>query len=158
MRVIVPVLLSLALLSCDSPNNGPVSNSYGIPGYPAPSVAAVTTWGLSIRYPVWLTLEVNETRYMSKLLEELRTVRPEPDPRYAPSLGVGVPLEISVVILDPGPYYAKYSPTGLANGESRFDTNTIYVAWRGSPREPVLLPALAHELRHMLTRDPLAGH
>ena len=33
----------------------------------------------------------------------------------------------------------------------------IYVAWRGA-QQGTVVPALAHELRHLLTGDPLAGH
>lgn len=33
-----------------------------------------------------------------------------------------------------------------------------WVSWRPTPSEPRLLPALRHEIRHLLTGDPMAGH
>ena len=62
----------------------------------------------------------------------------------------------TLFVLDPGPYYAPYSPTGLAHGEWRAPS-TIYVAWRGTSSGAVL-PALDHELNHLRTQDPNAGH
>lgn len=88
------------------------------------------------------------------MLEEIATVAPEADPRLDPAIR-GVPAGATVVVLDPGSYFAPYSPTLLASGEVR--GSTLYVAWRGSS-QGARLPALAHELRHYLTGDPLAGH
>lgn len=122
------------------------------PGDPCPRVATLTPEGVQLFYPVWLD---HHPARKAELLEELRTVVPEPDPRISPTLR-GVPPGTTVVVLDPGAYYAPYSPTRLASGEWRAPS-TIYVCWRPTSQGP-LLPALPHELRHMLTGDPSAGH
>lgn len=122
------------------------------PGDPAPRVAMITTDGVHLLYPVWLD---HHPARKAELLEELRTVTPEADPRIPSDLR-GVPAGTTVVVLDPGAYYAPYSPTRLASGEWRAPS-TIYVCWRATGDGP-LVPALAHELRHMLTGDPNAGH
>lgn len=122
------------------------------PGDPSPRVALLTPEGVQLFYPVWL--DHHPTR-KAELLGELRIVVPEPDPRIS-SEARGVPPGTTVVVLDPGAYYAPYSPTRLASGEWRAPS-TIYVCWRPTAEGP-LLPALPHELRHMLTGDPNAGH
>lgn len=122
------------------------------PGDPAPRVAMVTPEGVQLLYPVWLD---HHPARKSELLEELRSVVPEADPRIAADVR-GVPPGTTVIVLDPGAYYAPYSPTLLASGEWR-SPSTIYVCWRPTADGP-LVPALPHELRHMLTGDPNAGH
>ncbi|MCW8141299.1 MAG: hypothetical protein KIT58_20545, partial [Planctomycetota bacterium] len=122
------------------------------PGQPAPRVQVVTAEGVTLHYPVWL--ESHPTR-RAEMLEEIRTVVPEADPRI-PADARGVPPGTTLIVMDPGAYYAPYSPTLLASGEWR-GPSTIYVAWRGGSSGK-LLPALAHELRHLLTQDPNAGH
>ncbi len=122
------------------------------PGQPCPRVAMLTPEGVQLIYPVWL--DHHPTR-KTELLEELRTVVPEADPRLSADVQ-GVPAGTTVIVLDPGAYYAPYSPTLLASGEWRAPS-TIYVCWRPTAQGP-LVPALPHELRHMLTGDPNAGH
>jgi hypothetical protein len=130
----------------------PAPSPTGEPGSPAPRVSVLTSEGVFLEYPVWLERWPDQ---QAVLLEELRTVVPEADPRI-PSDVSGVPPGTTVIVLDPGAYYAPYSPTGLAAGEWRAPSS-IYVAWRGTQQGRVV-PALAHELRHLLTGDPLAGH
>jgi hypothetical protein len=122
------------------------------PGTPSPRVSTTTTEGVFVEYPIWLERWPEQR---ASLLEELRSVVPEADARI-PADVRGVPPGTTVIVLDPGAYYAPYSPTGLAAGEFRSPA-LIYVAWRGTSQGP-LVPALAHELRHMLTGDPDAGH
>ncbi|MCW8137300.1 MAG: hypothetical protein KIT58_00140 [Planctomycetota bacterium] len=122
------------------------------PGWPAPQVSVTTAEGVNVRYPVWVAAHPAQEAAM---FDEIRTVVPEADPRIDPSVR-GVPAGTTVVVLDPGAYYAPYSPTLLATGEWRAPS-TIYVAWRGGS-SGLRLPALAHELRHALTQDPDAGH
>jgi hypothetical protein len=122
------------------------------PGSPAPRRSMTTPEGVLLSYPVWVDMHPTKK---AEMLAEIRTVAPEPDTRID-SAYRGVPSGTTLVILDPGAYYAPYSPTGLAAGEWRAPT-TLYVAWRGGEAGK-LLPALNHELRHMLTSDPLAGH
>ena len=121
------------------------------PGDPCPRVRMVTAEGVVLEYPVWL--DYHPAR-KSELLAEIRDVVPDADPRI-PSGTRGVPAGVTVIVLDPGGYYAPYSPTLLASGEWR--GSTLYVAWRGSSSGP-LVPALPHELRHYMTNDPNAGH
>lgn len=122
------------------------------PGDAAPRVAQRTPEGVQLFYPVWLD---DHPARKAELLAELRDVVPEPD-RRIPSDQRGVPAGVTVVVLDPGAYYAPYSPTRLASGEWRAPS-TIYVAWRPTSSGP-LVPALPHELRHLLTGDAAAGH
>lgn len=126
--------------------------SPGEPGGPAPRVSRVTPEGVLLSYPVWLD---HYPELLDKMLAEVRDVVPNADTRIAPEVR-GVPAGTTLIVLDPGPYYAPYSPTLLASGEWRAPS-TIYVAWRGDT-SGLLLPALPHELRHQLTQDPLAGH
>lgn len=120
-------------------------------GDQAPHYETRSPRGVRVLLPVWVRLHPGEE---AAALAEVDSVVPEADPRIDPALR-GVPLDVTVVVLDPGAYFAHYSPTGLASGEQR--GSTLYVAWRGAP-SGVRLPALAHELRHLLTGDPLAGH
>lgn len=124
------------------------------PGDPAPRVWTTTPEGVLLGYPVWLD-DAQHAAHRAAMLAEVRDVVPEADPRIAPTVR-GVPAGTTVVVLDPGSYFAPYSPTLLAGGEWRAPS-TIYVAWRGGSSGP-RLPALAHELRHLLTQDPGAGH
>ncbi|MCO5168010.1 MAG: hypothetical protein M9894_16825 [Planctomycetes bacterium] len=136
----------------DGSDGGAVPVGAHEPGHPAPRVHVVTAEGVNLSYPVWL--ESHPTR-RAEMLEEIRTVVPEADPRI-PADVRGVPAGTTLIVMDPGAYYAPYSPTLLASGEWR-GPSTIYVAWRGGSSGK-LLPALAHELRHLLTQDPHAGH
>lgn len=120
------------------------------PGAPAPRRVLVTPEGVTLHVPAWVSGSA-----LDALLVEVRDVVPEADPRI-PSTARGVPAGTTLVVLDPGAYYAPGSPTLLATGEWRAPS-TIYVAWRASQDGP-RLPALAHELRHLLTNDPDAGH
>lgn len=113
------------------------------------------------------------------VIEEILKVTPQADFRI-PSNYFGVDpepaayLPVLVVIMDPGGYSLVSNSNGtatiLAAGhwitESWVDSqgnqqewDVLYVSWRYKPyKEFPLLPALDHELRHRLTRDPLAGH
>lgn len=120
-------------------------------GDQAPHYETRSPRGVRVLLPVWVRQHPGEE---AAALDEVDTVIPEADSRIDPAMR-GVPLDVTVVVLDPGAYAAPYSPTGLASGEQR--GRTLYVAWRAPATGP-LLPALAHELRHYLTKDPLAGH
>jgi len=121
-------------------------------GDQAPYVITRTTRGVRVLYPVWVD---RHPEMLVAALLEIDTVAPEMDYRISSEYR-GVPLTATVTILDPGPYYAPYSPTGLALGEWH-TPHEIFVAWRGA-QVGVLLPALPHELRHPLTQDAGAGH
>lgn len=130
----------------------PIGTPAAKPGEPAPRISVLTPEGVMLEYPVWLDQYPD---LKDELLTELRETAPNADPRIA--VGVrGVPAGSTVIVLDPGAYYAPYSPSLLASGEWR-TPSTIYLAWRPESNGPVV-PALAHELRHLLTQDPLAGH
>lgn len=145
------LLLGALVVGCADERPCP-AGGVGEPGAPAPRRAITTPEGVIVHYPTWLDAHPGDRDAM---LDELRDTAPEADPRIAPGAR-GVPAGATVVVLDPGPYHAPYSPTLLASGEWRAPS-TIYVAWRGSPTGP-RLPALAHELRHLLTGDARAGH
>lgn len=154
-RDLWPPLAALLLLGAVHAGCGPSTRYRSSPrqvGDQAPHYETRSPRGVRVLAPVWL-VERHPTD-LRAALDEIDTVTPEPDPRIDPALR-GVPLDVTVVVLDPGPYYAPYSPTLLASGEQR--GSTLYVAWRGAP-SGVRLPALPHELRHLLTNDPNAGH
>jgi len=67
-----------------------------------------------------------------------------------------VPLRIEVRIQDPGAYSFWGSSTGLALGHTDMHSY-ITAAWRTKGTYP-LLPALDHEMGHVLTQDRCAGH
>lgn len=153
-RDLWPPLAALLLLGAVHAGCGPSTRYRPLPprvGDQAPHYETRSPRGVRVLLPVWVRLHPGEE---AAALDEVDSVTPEADPRIDPTLR-GVPLSATVVILDPGGYYAPYSPTGLAAGEQR--GATLYVAWRGAPTG-VRLPALPHELRHALTGDPLAGH
>lgn len=164
-RLLGPLVVALVVAGCGGSSGGgaPMSHDPGgpggavslpavsEPGMPSPRLYVLTPEGVHLHYPVWL--DAHPSR-MADLLAYLRDVVPEADARIDPALR-GVPAGTTVVVLDPGPYYAPYSPTGLASGEQR--GSTLYVAWRSGQSGPVV-PALPHELRHLLTGDPNAGH
>lgn len=112
-----------------------------------PSISMITTWGAQLTYPIWVELH---PAFKDQMLSELAFTPMEA------GASIGVPAWASITIVDPGPYYAPSSSTGLALGEW-VPPDKIILAWRGCQSGP-LLPALAHELRHLITQDPLAGH
>lgn len=134
--------------NCPESYSGP----YPVPNsIPTPQIAMVTSFGINLSYPIWL--KDRETRF-SELLDALAFTKPEKDSRISESI-MGAPAGTNIVCLDPGPYYAEYSPTKLAAGEYRPDTNTIYLPVELTDS---VVPAYGHELRHLYTGDPNAGH
>jgi hypothetical protein len=84
------------------------------------------------------------------------------DPLLTESLleidAAGVPPHFEVVIRDPGSFSTSASPTGLARGMTDMK-GWIQVAFRMAPHETTpLLPALVHEMGHVTSQDPRAGH
>ena len=144
-------LVLLAALTCWGCMPGPRTRG-GQLGDQAPHVGMVTTSGVSVSYPVWLQ---GYPDHLAAMLDEIATVTPDADPRISPAHR-GVPAGATVIVLDPGSYYQPGSHTSLATGEWHPPLE-IVVAWRGTP-QGVRLPALPHELRHLLTQDPRAGH
>lgn len=154
-RAALLLLAGLLALGCGPSKRHPVTCGVcgpSVPGAPSPRRAVTTPEGVLLRYPTWL--DAHPADYAA-MLDELRDVVPEADPRI-PVTARGVPSGVTLIVLDPGAYFAPYSPTLLAAGEWRAPS-TIFVAWRGTPSGP-RLPALPHELRHHHTKDPLAGH
>ena len=154
-RALVIGLLGLLVAGCTD-GGCPPGDAYPAPGAQAPHVASVTTTGVALLTPRWLDMHPRGSEWRRLLLDEVATTEPEPDARIAPGTR-GVPAGAVLVVLDPGPYWAPYSPTGRAAGEWRADTRTIYCAWRW-PESGPCLPALPHEPRHVYTGDPGAGH
>lgn len=64
----------------------------------------------------------------------------------------------TMVIHEPGAFYVRESPTGLARGLVVYAPPEVHVAWRVAWAEDrPLLPALAHEVGHIIG-GPGAGH
>lgn len=116
-----------------------------------------TPRGVRVWVPSWLRLAPD---LLDEALTQIDTQRPDHygrDPRILAS-DVGVPLGVEVVIQSPGSFYTEFSPTRLARGLTDM-RSTIRVAWRVSwINERPLLPALGHELDHVVTGDPDIGH
>ena len=109
--------------------------------------------GVNIWIPRWL----NETPELkAEAIQDILTTKPEADPRISEVL-VGVPAGFTVYIQDPGAFSTGSSPTFLAVGETDM-VSTLWLAWRSDSSKTILLPALKHELRHVYTKDPTAGH
>lgn len=151
------------------------------PQSPSESFAPIGYWrNLTPRIRLWVPrwLDTNGT-LLDAAINEVMTTVPEPDTRI-PLDWVGVDpdpsnyLPVVVVIMDPGSYtvandlnglttslalghytnYSKVLRDGIVD-----EWDVLYVAWRPYPTYPgKLLPALNHEIRHRLTRDPVAGH
>lgn len=161
-RDLWPVLASLALLAyvatCGvgcGPHTRTRYVTVGGSGPDESTVSMVTTSGVTVRYPPWLDLPINAVS-RARALEEIATVPlavPAPD-----GSAHGVPSGVTVVIRNPGAWPSSRSPTGLVQGMCWHAENRVEVAWAGTSGAAVKLPALAHELHHLLTGDPLAGH
>lgn len=154
-RWALAAFLALHVAGCTE-GGCPTPTGYQAPGAQSPHVASVTTGGVTLLAPVWLDMHPRGQEWRALLLDELVATEPEPDHRI-PTGTRGVPPGVVVVVLDPGPYWAPYSPSGRAAGEWRSDVRTLYCAWRW-PESGPCLPALSHELRHAYTGDPEAGH
>lgn len=109
--------------------------------------------GRNIYIPYWLSLRPD----LKKLaVDEIENTIPQADSRI-PAGSKGVPLNFTIYIQDPGSFSLSFSPTGLATGMTNIK-DTIWVAWRANSSDSIMLPALAHELRHVYTLDENAGH
>lgn len=119
-------------------------------GKQSPHVAAVTTSGVTVTYPIWLDWPQNAS-HRTAMFREVAETKPDADPRIDPALR-GVLGGAHLAVLD-GRFYVP--GIGLATGQTV--GNVIFLAWRPEP-VGLRLPALGHELRHYYTGDPLAGH
>jgi hypothetical protein len=109
--------------------------------------------GVNIWIPRWL----NETPELkTNAIRDILTTQPESDSRIRPEV-LGVPAGYTVYIQDPGSFSTSSSPTFLAVGQTDMISN-LWLAWRSDASKEILLPALKHELRHVYTNDPMAGH
>lgn len=105
----------------------------------------------------------------AELLAQVDATVTEPDTRLSPD--ARLPRGSRVIAL-PGAFEVAGSgfpvwAVGLAGGKAWPNppgdplgpfSFVCWVSWRPTQREPRLLPALAHEIRHLLTGDPQAGH
>ena len=136
ISAILIIVFGLAIISC-GPNkkNVPIMSSPPL----IPGSIQSTPLGTLVYVPLWLDRDQN---LKNEALAEIDSS--------------GIPAGIVVFIQDPGMYSWPPSPTGLAYGHT--DMNTyIYVAWRTNGSYP-LLPALIHEVNHVITKDPNFGH
>lgn len=109
--------------------------------------------GVNVWIPRWLD-ETPELK--ANAITEILTTKPESDARISEVLA-GVPSGYTVYIQDPGAFSTSSSPTFLAVGQTDM-ISTMWLAWRSDASKTILLPALKHELRHVYTNDPMAGH
>lgn len=162
---LVVFLVSWNFVGCSNDCHQSVQNFYPAPGQQAPHIAIITTGQIHLHYPAWLDKHPKGPQWKLQLLDEVHLTPPENDSRIPPGTK-GAPPGTLVVVLDPGAYYATYSPSGLAMGEHRppepknnIYFHTIYVAWKSNPNaNGQVIPAYDHELRHLYTGDPKAGH
>lgn len=155
MRDLIAHLLLLLYVATCGVGCGPHKRtryvSVGGSGADESTQALTTPEGVVVRYPAWLDLPVNAASFRVAL-EEIRTV-----PLSVPVDGrtEGVPRGTTVVIRNPGAWPHPSSPTGLVVGLHH--GTTIEVAWTGLSDSRPKLPALAHEVQHLL-QGPAAGH
>lgn len=145
-----------------SPHNptteaAPVASCVDAPTWSEEPVRVEGRWvqsgrGVRVWAPVWLSGAL-----LAEALAEVDSCASQPDAQGRPGL-LGVPVSYEVVIQDPGAFSTPASPTGLARGMTDMSAR-IWVSFRMRPYEtrPVL-PALGHELLHVATNDPSAGH
>lgn len=102
----------------------------------------------------------------AELLLQVDATPPEPDTRLP--AGARLPAGSRVIVL-PGPFDVATGSqlplwaVGLAGGPvweegGGRQSLACWVSWRPVPSERRLAPAYAHEARHLLTGDPMAGH
>lgn len=109
--------------------------------------------GINVWVPKWLSIT---PELKQRAFDEILNAKPELDSRVNSDIK-GVPPGFTVYIQDPGAFSTNSSPTLLAYGQTDM-ISKIWVAWRADSNGVILLPALSHELRHVYTNDPLAGH
>lgn len=126
---------------------------------------------VSDRIKVWVPIWLDKVPQLWDIaVQEILHVKTESDFRI-PSNWEGVdpsPGEyppVLIIIHDPGSFTMKTSPTALARGSWEAfaykgqNYDVLRVSWRVQPYETTpVLPALPHEVRHRLTKDPNAGH
>ena len=140
----------VALLGCAASTGG---------GSAAPcldTVAMSTPRGVRVVLPAPLVR--HHAKLVSEVLHAVDTTAPEADPRIAPT-DVGVPLGFTVYVRQSGAFPVDGPAPGFALGSTDLSTS-IWLALRSGSGDDTLplLPALAHELRHVYTQDPAAGH
>lgn len=121
------------------------------------TVARVTSRGVLVRLPAPLVR--HHPDLVAEVLRRVDSAEPERDPRIAPGTR-GVPTRVTVHVLQSGAFPVGGPAPGFALGSTNMD-DRMWLALRACsahPHEAPLLPALEHELRHLLTRDPEAGH
>lgn len=119
-----------------------------------------TPGGIHVWVPVAVDLVPGRA---GQLLAEVDATEPEADTRIAP--GTRLPPGTRVIPL-PGPFWVNDGTwaSGVAltgawwNADTRTASDVVFGAWRSNQSEPRLLPVLAHEWRHLLTGDAMAGH
>lgn len=115
-----------------------------------PLGSMVTNGNHFVWVPNWLH---NSPELKQQALEQIANTIPEADDRIRSDIK-GPPPGYTVYIQDPGAFSFN---GGLAVGLTDM-ISSISVAWRFPNTNVILMPALAHELRHAYTGDSQAGH
>lgn len=116
-----------------------------------------TPHGTTVWIPSWLE---NYQDLKIAALNEIDATAVELDSNYPGIVPTGLisnPPDWRVVIMDPGAFSLRASPTGLANGYVDLRRKLIYVGWRAVSSEKRMLPALGHELGHVYAFIHSAG-
>ena len=114
-----------------------------------PAGSMIQYQNIYVWIPTWLE---NTPNLKQQALEQIVNTVPEFDERIASDIK-GPPPGYTIYIQDPGAFsYNSRLVVGLTDMIS-----SISVAWRFPNTNPILMPALAHELRHAHTGDTNAG-
>ena len=151
-----------AVVGYGSPHNptteaAPIASCVDTPTWSEEPVRVEGRWvssgrGVRVWAPVWL-----QGALLAEALAEVDSTASQPDAQGRPGL-LGVPLGYEVIVQDPGAFSTPASPTGLARGMTDMQSR-IWVSFRMRPwEERPVLPALNHELLHVVTQDAGAGH
>lgn len=151
--VVAVALVGVAVSGCSEKSRSAPGCVHAAGAAARPSGRYVTSpRGVRVWAPDWLRGSM-----LSEALAEVDDVEPEADSRIATGTR-GVPVGVEVTIMDPGSFSTPASASGLARGQTDM-ASSIVVSWRMQPWETrPLMPALAHEVRHLMSRDAQAGH
>ncbi len=153
-RAVGCLLLTAAAAGCGEARGGTAASAA-----PALStVSAVSSGGVTVVFPQPLAL--HHPDLVEACLRLVDQTAPEPDARIAPEIR-GVPPGVTVYVRQSGAFPVDGPAPGFALGSTDLRSR-IWLALKRcsdpSHGDQPLLPALAHELRHVYTLDPSAGH
>lgn len=150
-RLALVLLAVLALSGCYEATAGPF-----LPPPDRATVALVTSTGVTVEVPAQLA--AHYPAIVDAVLRKVTDTAPDADGRIPPGTR-GTPAGFRVVVFQAGAYPSSTSSSGFAMGSTDLRA-TVWLALKrcSGAGDTNYLPALSHELRHVYTGDPYAGH